>query len=85
MKYLALASCLLLASPTVGASQSTAGSIEEQITEALLPLPDALKDGAMVVTYDEDGNRKVLREGDNGIYCVPNSEPPASVYGALQP
>ncbi len=76
MKCLALASCVLLASPTLLAAQSAASSAEEQIAEALLPLPEDLSSGAMVVAYDENGTRTVLREGTNGIFCTPNEEPP---------
>ena len=76
MKYLALAACVLLASPTLLAAQSAASSAEEQIAEALLPLPEDLRSGAMVVAYDENGTRTVLREGTNGIFCTPNEEPP---------
>jgi hypothetical protein len=44
--------------------------VDDPIEQALLPLPDSLKDGATVVSYDpETGARNVLREGTNVIEC----------------
>lgn len=50
------------------------------IAEAVSPLPQSLRDGATVVTYDANGNPKVLRQGSNGITCshdwpVPGAPP----------
>ena len=47
-------------------------STDAQITEAVSPLPDDLRAGATVVTYDaHTGARKVLRQGTNGQICEP--------------
>lgn len=49
-------------------------SIDDQITEAVSPLPKDLRAGATVVTYDSStGDRKVLRQGSNSIECQPKN------------
>ncbi len=51
-------------------AQSTA----ELIAGAVLPLPEDLRDGATVYTYDDDtGERIVLREGTNYVECRPKN------------
>ena len=40
------------------------------ISSALLPLPEAYRDGATVLGYGEDGMVSVVREGNNGMYCL---------------
>jgi hypothetical protein len=53
----------------------------KQIAEALLPLPEPLRDGATVVLDAVPGKRKVLRKGTNGIICRANTSPNSfSVY-----
>jgi DNA-binding transcriptional MerR regulator len=47
---------------------------KDPVAHAVLPLPEDLRDGAQVVTYDESGNRKVLREGSNMIECATRDE-----------
>lgn len=47
-------------------------AIEDPVTQATLPLPDDLKAGAAVVSYDpRSGRRTVLQEGSNTIECQP--------------
>jgi hypothetical protein len=49
-------------------------SIDDPVAQAVLPLPDILKDEATVFTYDRDtGERIVLRQGSNGIECQPRN------------
>jgi hypothetical protein len=49
-------------------------SIDDQIAQATLPLPEELRDGAAVVEFDPDtGERRVLRQGTNVIECQPRS------------
>ena len=44
----------------------------DEIAQAVLPLPDDLRDGATVYTYDPStGARRVLRQGTNDIECQP--------------
>jgi len=46
----------------------------DPITQATLPLPEDLRPGATVYTYDKaTGARKVLREGTNQIECTPRN------------
>lgn len=47
---------------------------KDPVAHAVLPLPEDLRDGAQVVTYDESGNRKVLRKGSNMMECVTRDE-----------
>lgn len=42
---------------------------EEQITETVRALPEALRDGATVVRFNHDGKRIVLRKGSNDMIC----------------
>lgn len=58
----------LLAAPATARAQSAA----KQIADAVLPLPEDLRAGATVVTYDAGtGARTVLREGTNQVECQP--------------
>ena len=51
---------------------SEPGTADQQIAEAVQILPQDLRAGATVVTYDDaTGARKVLREGTNFIECQP--------------
>ena len=47
---------------------------KDPVAHAVLPLPADLRDGAQVITYNEDGSRKVLREGSNMMECVTRDE-----------
>lgn len=47
---------------------------DEKIAQAVLPLPEDLRAGATVVTYDEKtGDRVVLRQGTNFVECQPKN------------
>ena len=51
---------------------AAAESVDDQIAQALQPLPQDLQAGATVVTYDAAiGARRVLRQGTNSIECEP--------------
>ncbi len=46
----------------------------DPIAQAVLPLPEDLRAGATVFTYDKaTGARKVLREGTNAVECLPKN------------
>jgi hypothetical protein len=46
----------------------------ELVAQAVLPLPEDLRDGAAVYRYDDDtGERIVLRGGTNHVECRPSS------------
>jgi len=50
-------------------------AMDDMVAHATLPLPEDLRAGAAVVTYDPDtGARKVLREGSNMIECQARDE-----------
>jgi len=46
----------------------------DPVKHATLPLPADLRDGAGVITYDDKGNRQVLRAGTNMIECQARDE-----------
>ncbi|MCU1383533.1 MAG: hypothetical protein JWL71_2230 [Acidobacteria bacterium] len=47
----------------------------DPITQATLPLPEDLRAGAAVYTYDKaTGERKVLRPGSNFVECMPRGD-----------
>ena len=72
--FIGVAALVALVSP-MAASQASAQGADARIAEATQPLPDDLKAGATVVTYDEKtGERKVLREGTNYIECQPKAK-----------
>ena len=58
--------------PPVKASTVT-DEAADPITQATLPLPEDLRAGAAVYTYDADGARKVLRQGTNALECMPKN------------
>ena len=67
-KSIGVLAMLALASPWMAAAQTP--SAEAQIAEAVKILPEDLRAGATVVTYDPTtGDRKVLRQGTNFIEC----------------
>lgn len=47
---------------------------KDPVAHAVLPLPEDLRDGAQVITYNADGSRKVLRAGSNMMECVTRDE-----------
>ena len=62
----ALLFTLAVAAPAVGQIKEK----EQQIEEAVLPLPEALRADAKVIKYDADARHSVLRDGTNGWICV---------------
>lgn len=62
---------LLIFSSTVAQDKNSAILPEDiQIKTAVLAAPEDQREGAMVYGYDEDGNMKVLRKGDNYMVCL---------------
>ena len=68
--FVVAAAMAVLAAPSLVSSQEL--SVEAQVAEAVLPLPDSLRAGATVVIYDARGNPQVLRAGTNSVVCHPN-------------
>ena len=46
----------------------------DPVAQATLPLPNDLRAGATVYTYDANGDRKILRKGTNQIECTPRGD-----------
>ena len=57
----------------LGVAADPALSVDEQIAQAVLPLPTDLRAGATVYTYDANGDRKILRKGTNSVECQPKN------------
>lgn len=67
--FFGLLSAVALFSPVLLAA---AANVDDQIAEAVLPLPKDLRASATVVTFDPaTGARKVLRQGTNAVVCQP--------------
>jgi len=62
------AACLFIA--LIG--QPTAmGQSADDIAKAVLPLPEDLRADATIYAYNEKGDRKILRAGNNMVECMP--------------
>jgi hypothetical protein len=71
MKQVMFAAAIIALGPLAAAAGQSAAA-DRQIAEAVKILPDALRAGAAVVTYDAaTGARKVVRQGTNFIECQP--------------
>lgn len=70
-----LAAALTLTASALAASAAMAQteSKDQQIAEAVMAAPEALRAGATVVSYDAKGEPMVLRQGTNNITCTPNA------------
>jgi hypothetical protein len=72
-KLIGLAATLVFSSPLLATVQTP--MVDEQVTQAVQVLPEDLRAGATVVTYDQaTGARKVLRQGTNFIECQPRMD-----------
>jgi len=71
MKTIIFASLAVVLSGPLVASAQQASSTDRQIVEAVQILPENLRAGATVVTYDATGARKVLRQGTSFLECQP--------------
>ena len=72
--FIGVAALVALVSP-MAASPASAQMADPRIAEATQPLPDDLKAGATVLTYNEKtGAREVLRQGTNYIECQPKAK-----------
>lgn len=83
-KYFAVFVTVVVAGALAAPAAVQAQSVDQQIADAVLPLPEDLKAGATVITYDPDtGDRIVLREGTNHVECqTPDMEAmQTSCYG----
>jgi len=73
-KLIGLTAALLLTSP-LAITHAQMPNAANQIAEAVKILPEDLRAGATVVTYDKaTGARQVLREGTNFVECQPRMD-----------
>jgi hypothetical protein len=70
MKKVMLAAMAIASLAPIAAAAGQAPA-DQRIAEAVKVLPEKLRAGATVVTYDATGARKVLRQGTNFIECQP--------------
>ena len=59
---------ILIALVSVSVGQAAEKTVEQLVEEALLALPEHLRDGTAVVKF-EDGKQVFLREGRGGMFC----------------
>jgi len=64
---LKLSFLLMLSFPFHALGQES--TTQELIRDAILPLPEALRETATVASYDDAGNRTILRQGSSEIIC----------------
>ncbi|MGI9204161.1 MAG: hypothetical protein ACR2Q3_09130, partial [Woeseiaceae bacterium] len=75
-----LQSLFLFALFAAAAASAQDGPTDTLVEESLLALPEHLREGTTVAYFDE-GNRVVLREGNNGLTCQPD-DPETSGFAA---
>jgi hypothetical protein len=68
--HLVLVSILIFGRPPAVPQKLQIPPASQQIAEALLPLPDALRAHATVIGYAQDMKLIVLRSGTNGMVCT---------------
>ena len=73
MKAIILLALAFVLAGTAGAEEK---SVDEQISAALLPLPEDLRVGAAVIGYNTEGEQIVLRRGTNNFTCMADSPAP---------
>jgi len=61
---------MLLGSPLVAQTAGRVPSAERQIREAVMPAPEAQRDGASVLGYAPGGNLVTLRTGAGELICL---------------
>ena len=70
MKLFISLSCVAAMAALMGTPLLRAQSPDDY-AKAVLPLPEDLKAGAAIYSYDEKGDRKVFRAGTNQVECMP--------------
>ena len=71
----------LLAAPALSLAQS---SDEELVARATMAAPQRVRGGAGVVRWDDNNNRIVVKESENGLVCWDRSEVPGTAPFAVQ-
>lgn len=73
MKHILTITLAVVLTPVLAGGALAQGmSAQDQIAQAVSPLPEMLRAGATVVTYNKSGDPVVLRQGSNAIVCTPN-------------
>ncbi len=73
MQRVSLTVVLMIAIPFPALAQQK--STEQQVAQAVSPLPESIRGGATVLGYRNGSTLDVLREGDNEMICLaPNPE-----------
>jgi len=62
-----------VASAQAPAATATISAADEQITQAVLPLPNDLRESATVLGYATDGKFVTLRNGTGAMICLANN------------
>jgi hypothetical protein len=75
---------LALAAAFVGNAHAEEKSVEQQISEALMPLPEDLRSGAAVIGYNAESEEIMLRRGSTDFTCTADS-PAAGFFVACFP
>lgn len=70
---IALTSVTARAQAPAAPSAASVPSTEEQITQAVLPLPNDLRESATVLGYASDGKFVTLRNGAGAMICLANN------------
>ena len=65
-----IAALVALLLPSAVAAQTATPDRATQILEATAPAPEAMRQGATVLGYDDPGSLVTLREGTNELICV---------------
>ena len=80
-RCLLLVVAALLAAPALAAAQP---SDEELIAKATMAAPPRVRAGAGVVRWDDNNNRIVVKESENGLVCWDRSDVPGTPPFAVQ-
>jgi hypothetical protein len=70
---MAIVSASVVANAQAPAASATIPSADEQISQAVLPLPNDLRATASVLGYAPDGKFVALRNGTGGMTCLANN------------
>lgn len=81
-KFIFLFLSLFLVGTSVGWAQAEIMSQEKQIKAAVSPAPNAMKEEAKVLGYNDNGELVTLREGVNQLICVADDPKQANFHVA---
>lgn len=76
---------LVLTFALISLSYAQAQSTEQRISDAIMPLPEELREGATVVSVNKSGSRSVRREGTNHMICREDDPSVAGYFVSCHP